>query len=365
MPTLTTAAGDIADAPAGDIATNEPPPLPPPLDDTYAPQEEEDGDGSAGRFSTRPHVDGIVKLEDNYAPQEEEDGGGSAGRAASTRPRRAAKTATAGQKDVDGIVVKLEVKKKTKVSVKATLKATKSTAICIVDGCGNKVSAKGGELCIAHGGEAPPPPADKPKRRICTHADGCTNLVVQGGVCLTHGAKVRLCSHIDPDSGAICTKQAKKGGVCITHGAEVKRCTYAGGCNNHAIRDGVCITHGAGAKLKPRKKCTTPGCPNNAKRGGVCITHGAMKQLCSFDGCQNKVVKGGICITHGAAKQIKKTCSFPGGCVNKVQKEGVCKRHYHLKDDGGVGATNDDVDGVVNDVVSNNDVAVAAETMEI
>lgn len=336
MPTLTTAAGDIADAPAGDIATNEPPPLPPPLDDTYAPQEEEDGDGSAGR-------------------------------AASTRPRRAAKTATGNEK--------LEVKKKTKVSVKATLKATKSTTICIVDGCGNKVSVKGGELCITHGGEVPPPPTDKPKRRICTHADGCTNLVVQGGVCLTHGAKVKLCTHVDPDTGDICTKQAKKGGVCITHGAEVKRCTFAGGCNNHAIRDGVCITHGAGAKLKPRKKCTYIGeggtpCPNNAKRGGVCITHGAMKQLCSFDGCQNKVVKGGVCITHGAAKQIKKTCSFPGGCVNKVQKEGVCKRHYHLKDDG-VGATNGDVDvrylvsTVVNDIVINNDVAVAAERMEI
>jgi hypothetical protein len=41
-----------------------------------------------------------------------------------------------------------------------------------------------------------------------------------------------------------CKNKAQKGGVCVTHGAEVKLCTFKG-CNNQAKKGGVCITHGA------------------------------------------------------------------------------------------------------------------------
>ena len=35
---------------------------------------------------------------------------------------------------------------------------------------------------------------------------------------MRHGGKIKLCSHDG------CTKYAKKGGVCIRHGAQVKLC---------------------------------------------------------------------------------------------------------------------------------------------
>jgi hypothetical protein len=48
--------------------------------------------------------------------------------------------------------------------------------------------------------------------------EGCTNQVVKGGVCWTHGAKVstrKQCSYEG------CTKYVRKGGLCWTHGAKV------------------------------------------------------------------------------------------------------------------------------------------------
>ncbi len=43
--------------------------------------------------------------------------------------------------------------------------------------------------------------------------EGCTNNIVQGGVCIMHRAiqKKKLCSHEG------CTNIIQKGGVCITH----------------------------------------------------------------------------------------------------------------------------------------------------
>eukprot|EP00984_Skeletonema_dohrnii_P035199 scaffold34669_cov139-Skeletonema_dohrnii-CCMP3373.AAC.2 len=50
-------------------------------------------------------------------------------------------------------------------------------------------------------------------KKICS-ANGCTNVVVQGGVCTRHGARRKLCS----SEG--CMNLAQKGGVCIRHGAK-------------------------------------------------------------------------------------------------------------------------------------------------
>ena len=79
--------------------------------------------------------------------------------------------------------------------------------------------------------------ARKKYRYECS-ADGCTNHVVNGGVCIRHGAKIKLCS----SEG--CTNVAQKGGVCIRHGAKVKRCSTEG-CANQAKRGGLCWRHGA------------------------------------------------------------------------------------------------------------------------
>jgi hypothetical protein len=79
--------------------------------------------------------------------------------------------------------------------------------------------------------------------------------------------------------------------VCITHGAKLKRCSHEG-CNNQALKEGVCITHGASrAKSVPikqeREEYVLRMVPrgNNAslrdvtlntqesQRGGVCTRH--------------------------------------------------------------------------------------------
>ena len=79
----------------------------------------------------------------------------------------------------------------------------------------------------------------KKYKKTCS-ADGCTNQVIKGGVCIEHGAKRKLCS----SDG--CTNQAKRGGVCIKHGAKVKpKLCSAEGCTNQSRRGGVCKRHGA------------------------------------------------------------------------------------------------------------------------
>ena len=121
-------------------------------------------------------------------------------------------------------------------------------------------------------------------------SEGCTSFAVKGGVCVKHGAKVKLCS----SEG--CTNQTLKGGVCTKHGAKVKLCSSEG-CSNKAQQGGVCIKHGA---TRARKRCKHEGCNNHAVKGGVCIKHGAKFKRCSYEGCTNQARKGGVCKRHGA-----------------------------------------------------------------
>jgi len=112
---------------------------------------------------------------------------------------------------------------------------------------------------------APPRPAATPKttkrvRRKCT-VGNCPNRVVQGGLCIAHGAKRKMCSHPG------CTKNVKKAGLCSTHGPS-------------------------------RKKCQHEGCNKVAVQGGVCIAHGARKKLCSVDECSKQAIMGGMCKKH-------------------------------------------------------------------
>lgn len=97
-------------------------------------------------------------------------------------------------------------------------------------------------------------------RRKCTVGD-CPNRVVQGGLCIAHGAKRKLCSHPG------CQKNVKKAGLCSTHGPA-------------------------------RKKCEHEGCTKVAVQGGVCIAHGARKKLCSVEKCSKQAILGGMCKKH-------------------------------------------------------------------
>ena len=100
-----------------------------------------------------------------------------------------------------------------------------------------------------------------------------------------------------------CTNQVINSGVCIRHGAKVKKCS-TDGCTNIAQNKGVCKRHGAKVKL-----CGVEGCTNSVQNGGKCKRHGAKVKLCSIGGCTNQAVNGGVCNRHGAKK---KHCSSEG-----------------------------------------------------
>ena len=100
----------------------------------------------------------------------------------------------------------------------------------------------------------------KRTRRKCNQGD-CQNRVVQGGLCISHGAKRKTCGH------AGCTKHVKKAGMCSAHGPA-------------------------------RKLCEQGNCPKVAVQGGRCIAHGAKKKLCSTDACKKQAILGGMCKKH-------------------------------------------------------------------
>lgn len=97
-------------------------------------------------------------------------------------------------------------------------------------------------------------------RRKCTVL-GCDNRVVQGGLCIAHGAKRKLCKHPG------CKKHVKKAGLCSTHGPA-------------------------------RKRCNVENCAKVAVQRGRCIAHGAKKKLCSIDLCTKQAILTGMCKKH-------------------------------------------------------------------
>lgn len=102
--------------------------------------------------------------------------------------------------------------------------------------------------------------ASKRIRRKCTVAL-CQNRVVQGGLCISHGAKRKTCKHPG------CIKNVKKAGLCSTHGPARKRCE-AEDCNKVAVQGGRCVAHGA--KKKP---CEYQDCTKQAILAGMCKRH--------------------------------------------------------------------------------------------
>ena len=100
----------------------------------------------------------------------------------------------------------------------------------------------------------------KRTRRKCAIL-GCGNRVVQGGLCISHGAKRKTCGHLG------CTKHVKKAGMCSAHGP-------------------------------PRKLCEFGTCSKVAVQGGRCIAHGAKKKLCSVESCKKQAILNGMCKRH-------------------------------------------------------------------
>jgi hypothetical protein len=85
-------------------------------------------------------------------------------------------------------------------------------------------------------------------------------------------------------------------------GARKRRYCNQDGCGNKVVQGGVCVKHGARVK---RRYCNQDGCDNQVQRGGVCVKHGARVKRCSQEGCSNQVVQGGVCVKHGAITKQK------------------------------------------------------------
>ncbi|KAK1735718.1 hypothetical protein QTG54_013424 [Skeletonema marinoi] len=85
------------------------------------------------------------------------------------------------------------------------------------------------------------------------------------------------------------------------HGAKRKRCN-SDGCTNNVVNGGVCKRHGAKVEYK---RCNSEGCTNVSVKGGVCVKHGANLKRCRSKGCTNYAQKGGVCIKHGQRLRSK------------------------------------------------------------
>jgi hypothetical protein len=114
--------------------------------------------------------------------------------------------------------------------------------------------------------ETPPPLGiSKRIRRKCL-VENCNNRIVQGGRCITHGAKRKLCGHPG------CAKHVKKAGMCSAHGPARKRCEVDG-CEKVAVQGGRCISHGA-----KKKCCDAPNCTKQATINGMCKKHNDLQE---------------------------------------------------------------------------------------
>eukprot|EP00984_Skeletonema_dohrnii_P014794 scaffold6288_cov131-Skeletonema_dohrnii-CCMP3373.AAC.3 len=170
---------------------------------------------------------------------------------------------------------------------------------------------------VDEGKEAARKVARKRHRYECS-ADGCTNYVVKGGVCIRHGAKRKQCS------SAGCSNQAIIGGLCKKHGGERKPCSIDR-CTNHVVRGGVCIRHGAKVKL-----CIHEGCTTYARQGGVCKRHGAKVKLCSYEGCTNQAKQKGVCRKHGAYRNPHdESTAFGLSCRSAYDETTATLPHQH------------------------------------
>ena len=109
-----------------------------------------------------------------------------------------------------------------------------------------------------------------------------------------------------------CTNQVHSGWICIRHGSKVKLCSSEK-CSNQALRGGLCVRHGA-----KRKRCSSEGCTNQSKTGGVCVRHGAQVKRCCSGGCTNPAQKGGVCRRHAYRSLGICWISSEGSRVNPI-----------------------------------------------
>ncbi|KAL3807862.1 hypothetical protein ACHAXA_002588 [Cyclostephanos tholiformis] len=102
-----------------------------------------------------------------------------------------------------------------------------------------------------------------------------------------------------------------------------RKCSHPS-CDNRVVQGGVCVTHGA-----RRKCCAHPGCDKAVKLAGFCSTHGPSRRKCDEDGCDRVAVQGGRCLSHGARRRVCNYPSRDGmKCGKNAIVGGMCKKHH-------------------------------------
>ena len=103
-----------------------------------------------------------------------------------------------------------------------------------------------------------------------------------------------------------------------------RQCSFPS-CPNRVVQGGLCIAHGA-----KRKVCSRPGCTKNVKKAGFCSAHGPARKRCEVPGCGKVSVQGGRCIAHGAKKKVCSYAGKDGRepCRKQAILGGMCKKHY-------------------------------------
>ena len=81
------------------------------------------------------------------------------------------------------------------------------------------------------------------------------------------------------------------------HNGVWRKCSYPT-CENHVVQGGVCVIHGA-----RRKGCSHPGCNKAMKQAGKCSTHGPSRHKCDEVGCDRVARQGGQCQKHNNLRQ--------------------------------------------------------------
>ncbi len=94
----------------------------------------------------------------------------------------------------------------------------------------------------------------------------CMRFARSNGRCTIHGGRI-FCSH------GLCTNIIVQGGLCMSHGAVrnhrkhtvKKKCQYAGGgvCSSQAQKGGLCYRHGDSSNVMPKRERTRSITPTN------------------------------------------------------------------------------------------------------
>lgn len=126
-------------------------------------------------------------------------------------------------------------------------------------------------------------------RKLCTHPSGCTNIIINSGLCIKHGARKKIrkiCSHVEMTAAADTNNNYDT--AANNSAADIEGSGAVGvRCTKYAKKGGLCFKHHGKIHQSTRKICVTEGCGSVAQRDGLCRRHNN-SAAASVGGCNSK-----------------------------------------------------------------------------